>query len=67
MSINSRKENIMYMNSNAFKKGNEYSGRYSREEENANDNINIETYMPMDDDYRATDSELNKKRSIKLL
>lgn len=57
----------MCMNSNAFKKGNEYPSIYSREDENANDNIYIETYMPKDGDYRATDSESNQDQSIKLL
>jgi hypothetical protein len=57
----------MCMNSNAFKKGNEYPSIYSREDENANDNIHIETYMPTDGDFRATNSESNQDRSIKLL
>ena len=57
----------MCMNSNAFKKGNEYPSIYSREDENANDNIYIETYRPKDGDFRATDSESNQDRSIKLL
>lgn len=67
MTFSIRKENIMCMNSNAFKKGNEYPSIYSREDENANDNIHIETYMPTDGDFRATDSESNQDRSIKLL